>query len=59
MNASVSYTTRDDRWSVVLSGRNLTDEAYLVSGIAQYSVGQIEGQFARPREWNLSLRWNF
>ena len=59
LNASLTYTTNDDRWVVVLSGRNLTDEAYLVSGLAQYSVGQIEGQFARPREWNLSLHRNF
>ncbi len=59
LNASLTFAAPDDRWALVLSGRNLTDEDYLVSGMAQYSVGQIEGQFARPREWDLTLRINF
>lgn len=59
LNASLTFAAQSDRWELVLSGRNLTDEAYLVSGMAQYNIGQIEGQFARPREWNLSLRVNF
>lgn len=59
LNASLSLATRDDRWLITLSGRNLTDEAYLVSGLAQYSIGEIEGQYARPREWNLSLMFSF
>lgn len=59
LNASLTYSPPGERWALVLSGRNLTDEAYLVAGLAQYNIGQTEGQFARPREWNLSLRLNF
>jgi iron complex outermembrane receptor protein len=59
LNASLSFVTQNENWEIVLSGRNLTDEAYLVSGLAQYNIGQIEGQYARPREWNLSLHRNF
>ncbi len=59
INASITWTSPDQRWATILTARNITDEAYLVAGIAQYSVGQTEGQFARPREWNLSLRYTF
>ena len=52
-------TAEDDRWSVSLSGRNLLDENYLVAGIAQYNIGEIEGQVARPVEWALSARVRF
>lgn len=59
INASLSFKAMGDQWSVVLAGRNLTDEEYLVSGLAQYSIGQIEGQYARPREWSLSVKYEF
>lgn len=59
VNAVLTLTPPDERWAVSLSGRNLTDEAYLVSGIAQYNIGEIEGQYARPQEWALSLKYRF
>ncbi len=59
LNANITWTSADQHWDVVLAGRNLTNEAYLVAGLAQYSIGQIEGQFARPRTWSLSLRYRF
>lgn len=59
VNAVLTLSPRDERWAVSLSGRNLTDEEYLVAGIAQYNIGEIEGQYARPREWTLSLKYHF
>lgn len=59
LNASLTWTSSDQRWDAVLAARNITDEAYLVAGLAQYSVGQTEGQYAWPREWNLSVRYRF
>lgn len=59
VNAVLTLTPPDERWAVSLSGRNLTDETYLVSGIAQYNIGEIEGQYARPQEWALSLQYRF
>lgn len=59
VNAVLTLSPRDEHWTVSLSGRNLTDEEYLVAGIAQYNIGEIEGQYARPREWALSLKYHF
>lgn len=59
LNASLTWTSADERWAAVLAARNITDEAYLTTGLAQYSVGQVEGQFAWPREWYLSVRYTF
>ena len=59
VNAVLTLAPTDDTWALSLSGRNLTDEAYLVSGIAQYNIGEIEGQYARPQEWALSLKYRY
>lgn len=59
VNAALTLTPRDERWALSLSGRNLTDETYLVSGIAQYNIGEIEGQYARPQEWALSFQYRY
>jgi iron complex outermembrane recepter protein len=59
LNAALTLVSADDRWSLSLSGRNLLNEIYLVSGIAQYNIGEIEGQVARPREWALSAKIRF
>lgn len=59
INMVVTLAAEDDRWSLSLSGRNLLDETYLVSGMAQYNIGQTEGQYARPREWALSAKFRF
>jgi iron complex outermembrane receptor protein len=55
----LTLTPPNERWAISLSGRNLTDEEYLVAGLAQYNIGEIEGQYARPREWALSLKYRF
>ncbi|WP_278069450.1 TonB-dependent receptor [Brevundimonas sanguinis] len=59
VNAAVTLAPVGQRWALSVSGRNLTDETYLVSGIAQYNIGEIEGQYARPREWAATLKYRF
>ena len=59
VNAALTLAPTDGRWSLSLSGRNLLDEAYLAAGQAQYNIGEIEGQYARPREWALAIKLNF
>lgn len=59
VNAALTLADEDDRWQVSISVRNLLDKAVLVSGIAQYNIGEIEGQYARPREWALSAKVRF
>jgi iron complex outermembrane receptor protein len=59
LSAALTVATVDDRWAVSLSGRNLLDETYLVSGLAQYNIGEIEGQYERPRQWMLSAKYRF
>ncbi len=57
--AALTLATTDDRWAIAVSGRNLLDETYLVSGMAQYNIGQIEGQYERPRQWMMSVKYRF
>lgn len=59
VNMAVTLADKDTQWSLSLSGRNLLNEHYLVSGIAQYNIGEIEGQVARPREWALTAKFRF
>ncbi len=59
VNAALTLAGADDRWEISLSGRNLLNETYLVSGIAQFNIGEIEGQYGRPREWALSAKVRF
>lgn len=55
-NAAAKWTSASERYSVILGGRNLTDEEYLITGFFQPGVGYTEGVFSRPREWYLSLK---
>ncbi|WP_136163811.1 TonB-dependent receptor [Sphingomonas flavalba] len=58
LNAAITLAV-DDRLAISLGGRNLTNATYLVAGLAQYNIGEIEGQYARPREWSLGARYTF
>ena len=42
------------RWSVVVGGRNLTDERYIMSGFR--NDGVISANYSRPTEWYVTLR---
>lgn len=59
-NAKVTFQSADDRWSVALYGRNLTDEYYTESRFAiAESAGTVLGVVAPPRHWGVELGVNF
>jgi iron complex outermembrane receptor protein len=61
VNASLSLASADDKWLVVLSGVNLTDELYPVAGTSSLTTasGYSEIIYARPRSYGLSVTRNF
>ncbi|MBY0563157.1 MAG: TonB-dependent receptor [Hyphomonadaceae bacterium] len=59
-NGRIAWTDANERIELALFGTNLTDERYIVAGIsAADSFGTVEGNFGRPREWGLSLRYTY
>jgi outer membrane receptor protein involved in Fe transport len=61
LNASVSFGAADDRWSVALMGRNLTDEHYLLYAADRTggtsvpgTIGEQRGVVSRGRELTLT-----
>ena len=47
LDASIVYTTDDDRFSIGVHGKNLTDERYIVSGY-NFVTGGVDGQPFTP-----------
>ncbi|MFP5455962.1 MAG: hypothetical protein ACLGHK_10740, partial [Alphaproteobacteria bacterium] len=59
-NATLLYDTSDKLWQVAVGIRNITDKRYLLTGNNEFGgFGYVEGVFARPREWSLSVRRSF
>lgn len=60
VNASLNFVSADGKWTATFSGRNLTDEVYIITGNDELtSLGYSEAVFSRDREWALSLRYKF
>jgi len=61
INASVTLASDDDKWRIVLSGNNLTDELYPVAGTSSLTTasGYAEIIYARPPTVALSVTRNF
>jgi iron complex outermembrane receptor protein len=60
LNARVTWDSPDETWSVALSGTNLTDELYLNGALDFFeSLGTVEGNYGRPREWAITLKRRF
>lgn len=61
INASVAFLSVDQKWELVLSGRNLNDEEYLATGLSALgtSAAFSEGVFSRGSEWSLSAKYHF
>jgi outer membrane receptor protein involved in Fe transport len=51
VNASVTWRSPNERWSLTAGVTNLLDERYLVTGQAQIAGGVIYGTYSRPAEW--------
>ncbi len=58
-NASLRWTNVDGDLTVLLSGRNLGDEKYLVTGVYGTAFQAFEGSFDRGRQWLLEVRKTF
>lgn len=56
LDASVRWLNRGEDWSIILSGLNLTDEQYLMTGVWGTAFQSYEGVFSRGRQWRLELR---
>jgi iron complex outermembrane receptor protein len=59
-NARVSLQSASQQWEVAAFGTNLTDERYITGGVGGIAaLGFDEVQYARPREWGMSLTYQF
>ncbi len=61
LNGRITWETPDRKWSVALSGSNLTNQVYFYGklALAVNSLGREQGNIAPPRQWLLTLRRNF
>jgi iron complex outermembrane receptor protein len=58
LNAGVIWKA-NAAWSVSLQGTNLTDKAYLTTGYVIPSLGVRSGFYGAPRQYSLSVRYDF
>ena len=60
VNAYAGYTSADERWTLRLEGRNLTDETDWVNGIDLVGfLGAASRVAIEPRVWSLSARYRY
>ena len=57
LNLSLTWRDVNDVWSITAAGRNVTDEAYLITGFSNNNG--TEGVYGLPATWSVSLRRNF
>ncbi|MEJ2443355.1 MAG: TonB-dependent receptor [Exilibacterium sp.] len=56
-NTYMTYISANGTWDLTLSGKNLSDERYLVSGFENADVGTVQGVYSPPRQLALSVRF--
>ncbi len=60
LDASLSYTSPDEHWNIILSGQNLTDKEYREHGFDLSSAPGVQlGYYGTPRTYSVNLRYNF
>ncbi len=59
VNASVTYSSADGRYDVVVGGTNITNDRFLTTGNQDTSGGLIYGTYNMPAEWYITLRGRF
>lgn len=58
--ANISFELPDTRWKVSAGVTNLTNERYLLGGYSDLQqTGATTGNYSRPREWFLKLRYRY
>lgn len=60
-NAAIIYEDLSKDWRIMLAGKNLNDEIYLINGADSLGTAQgvADGAFSRGREWTLSINRSF
>ena len=59
-NARLALANEEGGWTFAVYGTNLSNETYLTGGIsALSSFGTVEGVFASPRRWGVSVEKTF
>lgn len=59
VNANFTWRSVDERYTLTVGGKNLTDEKFMISGIIGDAFQSYEAVFSRGREYYLSLNYNF
>jgi iron complex outermembrane receptor protein len=62
MNASATFETADEQWSVTAGGTNITSTKYQIVGYSDLGAGgsgTASAAFARPGEWYLKAKYKF
>jgi iron complex outermembrane receptor protein len=58
-DARIRWTNAEENLSVILSGINLGDEEYLVTGVYGTAFQAFEGVYDRGRQWMVEVQWDF
>ncbi|QFU77956.1 TonB-dependent receptor [Halioglobus maricola] len=58
-DARLQWVSDSEDWTVIASGRNLSDEDYLVTGVWGLAFQTYTGVYNRGREYSLEVRWQF
>jgi iron complex outermembrane receptor protein len=58
-DASLIWDSPDGAWRVAVSGKNLTDRKFIVSGLSSLMVGVTEATFDRGRQFSVSVERSF
>lgn len=59
LNLSATYRAPSGKWDLSVGGTNVTDDRYVVTGLAQLSIGPIYGTYNAPAEWYAKLGFHF
>ena len=59
VNASLGWTSADERFGLQAGVKNIADKRYLVSGITVDAIQAFEGVYNRGREWSLTASFRY
>lgn len=59
LNARLTWRPPGQHFDVAVFGTNLTDELYMMSGNASAAFGLAEAAYGPPRQWGVSVGYNF